>query len=74
MDFDTIKFYLQNMPEEVKIIVSDNANFAIKHHGHLEIISDKFPIPKKFDLVFSNVDIPFFVHWRYKTCVWLNNS
>ena len=64
------------MPEEIKIIVSSNSNMAsniaTKSHGHLEIISDKFPIPKKFDLVFSSVDIPYFVHWRYKTCVWLN--
>ena len=74
MDFDTIKIYLQNMPEEVKIIVSGNANIATKDHDHLEIISDKFPIPKKFDLVFSNVFIPFFVNWRNKSCVWLNNS
>ena len=74
MDFDVIKFYLQNMPEEVKIIVSGNSNFSPKNLGHLETISDKFPIPKKFDLVFSNVCIPFFSNWRNKTCVWLKNS
>tara|TARA_Y100000294_G_scaffold128383_1_gene120085 strand:+ start:108 stop:1241 length:1134 start_codon:yes stop_codon:yes gene_type:complete len=74
MNFDTIKFYLQNMPEEVKIIVSANSNIAVKTKDHLEVISDKFPIPKKFDLVFSNIDIPYFVNWRYKTCVWLNKS
>lgn len=74
MDLDTINFYLQNIPEEVKIIVSSNSNIATRGHDHLEVISDKFPIPKKFDLVFSNVHIPYYVNWRYKSCVYLNNS
>jgi putative sugar O-methyltransferase len=79
MDFDTIKFYLQNMPEEIKIIVSSNSNISMsdqpnEEHGVWEIISDKFPIPKYFDLVFSTIQIPFFSNWRSKTCVWFNNS
>ena len=70
MPFDTIKFYLDNLPEEVGLIVSSNSNVMIKSFEHQEIMSDKFPIPKYFDLIFSTVQIPFFSNWRYKTCVW----
>ena len=71
MEFDTIKFYLENLPEEVKLIVSSNSNVPTVHFNNREIISDNFPIPKYFDLTFSTVQIPFFSNWRYKTCVWL---
>ena len=74
MDFNTIKFYLENLSKEIKIIVSSNSNLPVNKLNHQEVISDRFPIPKYFDLVFSTVQIPFFSNWRYKTCVWFNNS
>ena len=80
MEFDTIKFYLENLPKEVKLIVSSNSNISASSPDPevmaevREVISDKFPIPKYFDLVFSTVQIPYFSNWRHKTCVWFNKS
>jgi len=80
MEFDTIKFYLENLPKEVKLIVSSNSNKSASSPDPevmaevREVISDKFPIPKYFDLVFSTVQIPYFSNWRHKTCVWFKKS
>ena len=84
MEFDTIKFYLENLPKEVKLIVSSNSNISVSdllgksassHDTEFRsVISDKFPIPKYFDLVFSTVQIPYFSNWRHKTCVWFKKS
>ena len=80
MEFDTIKFYLENLPKEVKLIVSSNSNISANSPDPevmaevREVISDKFPIPKYFDLVFSTVQIPYFSNWRHKTCVWFKKS
>ena len=74
MDFDTIKFYLDNLPKEIKLIVSTNNNFPQLHYTHHDVISDEFPIPKYFDLVFSTVRLPIFENWKYKTCVWLKTK
>lgn len=80
MEFDTIKFYLENLPKEVKLIVSGNSNISASSSDPevmaevREVISDKFPIPKYFDLVFSTVQIPYFSNWRHKTCVWFKKS
>ena len=74
MDFDTIKFYLDNLPKEIKLIVSTNNNFPQLHYTHRDVISDEFPIPKYFDLVFSTVRLPLFENWKYKTCVWLKTK
>ena len=80
MEFDTIKFYLENLPKEVKLIVSSNSNISASSPDPevmaevREVISDKFPIPKYFDLVFSTVQIPYFSNWRHKTCVWFKKS
>ena len=74
MDFNTVKFYLENLSKKIKIIVSSNSNVEISMLNNQEVISDRFPIPKYFDLIFSSVQIPFFSNWRYKTCVWFNNN
>ena len=70
MDFATIKFYLTNIPKDVKLIVSSNNNEETFRQNHHEVISDKFPIDKEFNQVFSSIRLPFFSNWRYKTCVW----
>jgi len=71
MNFDTIKFYLENLPREVKLIISTNNNAPLFSHGHHDVMSDDFPIPKYFDLIFSTIRLPFYQNWNYKTCVWL---
>jgi len=75
MGFKTVKYYLENLPESVKLIVSSNSNnpTARKDTSHIEVIIDNFPIPKNFDLLFSTIQTPFFSNWRYKTKVWFKN-
>ena len=70
MSFDTIKYYLENLPKEIKLIVSTNNNDPTFSHGHHDVMSDNFPIPKYFDLIFSTIRLPFYSNWKYKTCVW----
>ena len=74
MNFDTIKFYLENLPKGIKLIVSTNNNAPTFSHGHHDIMSDDFPIPKYFDLIFSSIRLPFYHNWKYKTCVWFKNK
>jgi len=74
MDFTTIKFYLTNMPKDIKLIVSSNNNEETFRQNHHEVISDKFPIDKEFNQVFSSIRLPFFSNWRYKTCVWYKEN
>ena len=70
MNYDTIKFYLENLPNGIELIISSNNNDRTVHQGHTDVISDEFPIPKSFDLIFSSIRLPFYTNWRYKTCVW----
>ena len=74
MDFDTIKYYLNNLPNEIKLIVSSNNNDETFRQDHHEVIMDRLPIPTEFDLVFSSIRMPFFVNWRYKTCIWFKKN
>lgn len=75
MDFETIKYYLENLPASIKLIISSNSNKQTEHKDvdFVETIIDNFPIPLSFDLIFSTVQTPFFSNWRYKTKVWFKN-
>ncbi len=76
MDFETVKNYLENLPKSINIIVTSNSNSELKYknsNNFKEIKVDKFPIPKKFVLGFSSVQIPFYSNWRYKTQIWLKS-
>jgi hypothetical protein len=77
MGYDTVKYYLENIPNKIKIIVSSNSNLNMNSDDkkkHQEILIDNFPVPKTFTKCFSTVQIPFFSNWRYKTQVWVKNN
>ena len=75
MDFKTIKFYLENLPREIKLLVISNSNDEEAFsYDYQDIMSDELPIPKNFDLIFSSIRMPFFANWKYKTCVWFKNN
>jgi hypothetical protein len=74
MSFETIKYYLDNLPSQIKIIISSNSNIPSKTDIYEEVINDEFPIPKNFVLSFSTVQIPFHSNWRYKTKIYTKGN
>ena len=76
MDYETVKFYLENLPSKLQIIVSSNSNqeTQLDRYSHTEVIIDNFPLQKEFNVVFSAVQTPFFYHQRYKTKIWFKNN
>ena len=74
MSFETIKYYLDNLPSQIKIIISSNSNIPSKIDIYEEVINDEFPIPKNFVLSFSTVQIPFHSNWRYKTKIYTKGN
>ena len=74
MSFETIKYYLDNLPSQIKIIISSNSNIPSKTDIYEEVINDEFPIPKNFVLSFSTVQIPFYSNWRYKTKIYTKGN
>ena len=54
MDYETVKFYLENLPSKLQIIVSSNSNqeTQLDRYSHTEVIIDNFPLQKEFNVVF----------------------
>lgn len=77
MGYNTIKYYLTNLPDKIKLIINSNSNIEKKRDtsdNFKEVTIDEFPIPKKFVLSFSSVQIPYFANWRYKTQIWYSKN
>ena len=73
MGYQTIEYYLTNLPDQIKLIINSNSNIKKERDtfdNFKEVAIDEFPIPKKFVLSFSTVQIPYFANWRYKTQIW----
>ena len=67
MDFDTIKFYLDNfLNGTVKALFDINSNTSdILSGGHLEVESSSFPIPPAYKLLKRNFSINNYFNHRY---------
>jgi len=67
MDFDTIKFYLDNLLNgTVKALFDINSNTStILSGGHVEVISSSFPIPSVYKLMKRNSSINSYFNHRY---------
>ena len=73
MSSETVKYYLDNLPNSLRLIVTSNSNVKTIYDtpdNFKEILIDDFPIPKEFSLSFSTVQTPFYANYRYKTQIW----
>ena len=68
MSFETVKFYLDNLPKDISMSVNANSNISTKNLGTLEVISDKFNFKENgFTKIIENLYSPYYCTYRYKT-------
>ena len=73
---DTVNYYLNNLPESVRIICQANSNTAVlKNDNHTtEVSCDRFDYPKGFVEVFSSIQMPLkSCKSRYKSKILYKN-
>lgn len=68
MSFETIKFYLDNLPKDISMSINANSNITVKNLGSLEVTTDRFNFEENgFIKILEKLYSPFYCAYRYKT-------